>query len=133
MESYNFPCSKNSPFPNVFLHKGQPSPALCPSTLPSTRPGRCVNFFHSHSTGFKDGRKGELFPPLVALSSPTATGRFVLLAADETMDGARSGNRGSAGGFSIWNPKPLGGRARWNYGLSTETKLPFQPVVQTRI
>lgn len=91
-----------------------------------------MRFFYSHSTGFKDGRKAELFPRFVALSSPTATGRSLLLAADKTMDGG-SLETGEHWGFSIWNPKALGGRARWNHALSMETKLPFQPVVQTRI
>lgn len=45
------------------------------------------DFFHSHSTGFKDGRRDELFPSLVALSTPTETvcGGFVLLAVDKTI------------------------------------------------
>lgn len=58
-----------------------------PEPLISTSLARCVHVFPSHSTGFKDGRKDELFPPLVDLSTPAerVCGGLELLAADKTM------------------------------------------------
>lgn len=61
MESYNFPCSKNSLFPNVFLDKGQPSPALCPST--PFPPGQAdVWIFPSTAQGLRMEEKVSCFP-----------------------------------------------------------------------
>lgn len=87
-----------------------------------------MNFFHPHSPGFKDGRKEELFPPLVALSSLQT-----LLAPDKTMEWGPLWKQGKGWDFSIWDHQALGGRARWNYGLSVETKRLFKLVLQTRI
>lgn len=74
--------SENSLCLNIFCDKGEPSPAPLPQS-----PARCVHVFHPHSTGFKDGRKDELFLPLVDLSTPAerVCGGFVLLAAEKAM------------------------------------------------
>lgn len=58
----------------------------------------------------------------------------MLLAVDKTTQGGGLlWKLGDGWDFSIWNHKALGGRARWNHGLSVETKLLYKLVMQTRI
>lgn len=91
---------KNSFSPTVFFDKAHPSPAPLPEHPNSTNPSRCMNVFRSQSTGFKDGRKDELFPPLAALSSSTETGEGLCCWLKiKQWGGGCFGNRGRAGIF----------------------------------
>lgn len=63
----------------------------------------------------------------------TVCAGFVLLAVDKTIRVGAALEMGDGGDFSIWNHKAHGGRARWNHGLSVETKLLYKLVAQTRI